>query len=108
MKKILLALVMVLGLVQSSNAMLIGDRQYNQCRSGGNAMECWIMIAFSLPTLIIASQEEMSVEDKKEFMRAEATNLLEGVTTESVFLNAVAEKTNKDVYEVAREILNGN
>lgn len=104
MKKILLAMVMVLSLTQNSQAIII-EGSWNPCRHHGDPGECFWGLIFSLPTILISSTEEMSTEDRKELIQAEARNLLDGITTESVLLNAVAEKTGRDVYEVARDIL---
>lgn len=108
MKKILLATVVVLSVTQNSHAIIKSAVTGERCRAevGGGYISCAEMITFSsIPTAIIQSYEQLSNEDKAEFLRAEAINLLEGVTTESLFLNNIAEKTNKDIYEVAREIL---
>jgi hypothetical protein len=107
MKKILLAVVVILGMSQSSHANIlkIDTPPCAESVYRNTVNKCLLSFTTSIPTFIIASEESMSNEEKTEFVRAEATNLLEGVTTESVLLNAIAEKTGKDVFEVAREIL---
>jgi hypothetical protein len=111
MKKLVLILAVIFYLPQNSHALIFSEVQHGSivpaCGDPLKFMACAVTAFTSLPTLIVGFQEEMSVQDKEEFIFLEAKNLKEGTTSESVLLQKIADDAGVDVMVIATQILEG-
>jgi hypothetical protein len=102
MKKAFLTLTVLFTMTQTSHALITQGRLPSDCR---NPAVCTLLTTTSLPTLLVGTEDELSDSEKEEFILSEAQNLVDGITTESLLLQKVADETGKDVMTVAKEIL---
>jgi hypothetical protein len=105
MKKFLLALTTLTSLTQASHALIIGENRYNSCIHNKDAIECVFSTTFLLPTMLVGSEKELSFEEKSEMLKSEARMFLDGIITETVLLQKLADATHRDINELAAEIL---
>jgi hypothetical protein len=101
MKKIL-ATVLLISTISSSQAIIIyGDSPCDFWRDPSSF--CTIFITSSLPTFTV---EAMSDIEKESFIKAEATNYLDGIEGEYVILRVAAERMKLTMDEAALSIVN--
>lgn len=103
MKKTLLTLAVLFSMTQTSHALIFNGQKAN-CR-GENDATCALAITFSLPTILVGAQAELSLADKAELIHSEAQKMRDGLTSESVLLQNMAEATGKDLNVLVDEIL---
>jgi hypothetical protein len=116
---LLLSLLIISGFSQNLHAMGMATIADNRSsildetsilcgKSAMSSTNCVISSITSLPTFFIAATEELNPQERYELLRGEAQKLVDGMTTESIYIQLIADESGKSVMEVAKEIMKEN